>query len=58
MKNFLNLKDIPVRDLKKILFASDYPLIIIKRCLSHYGDLTEDEKNHILSYNPISVFNL
>ena len=45
-------------NIKKILFASDYPLINIKRCLSQLSDLTEDEKNHILSYNPISVFNL
>ena len=45
-------------NIKKILFASDYPLINIKRCLSQLSDLSEDEKNHILSYNPISVFNL
>tara|TARA_B110000438_G_scaffold270971_1_gene288508 strand:- start:457 stop:1281 length:825 start_codon:yes stop_codon:yes gene_type:complete len=44
--------------LKKLLFATDFPLIDIKRCLNQISHLETEEKNHILSYNPISVFNL
>jgi hypothetical protein len=44
--------------LKKVLFASDFPLIDIKKCLKEISHLEIEEKMHILSYNPISVFNL
>ena len=45
-------------NINKILFASDFPLINFSRCLSGLSDLSDTEKKHILSYNPISVFNL
>ena len=44
--------------LKKVLFATDFPLINIERCLNEISHLEAEQKNYILSYNPISVFNL
>jgi len=42
----------------KILFASDFPLINMKRCLSETDYLNNEEKMHIFSYNAISAYNL
>ncbi len=44
--------------IEKILFASDYPLINIKRCLSETDYLDNEEKSHIFSHNSISAYNL
>jgi len=44
--------------INKILFATDYPLINIKRCLSEIDYLNNEEKMHIFSYNAISAYNL
>ena len=44
--------------INKILFASDFPLIDLNKCLKQTDYLTDIEKKHIFSYNPISVFNL
>jgi hypothetical protein len=44
--------------LRKILFASDFPLINMKRCLSETSYLNDEEKSHIFSLNSISAYNL
>tara|TARA_B100001094_G_scaffold332837_1_gene406786 strand:+ start:2391 stop:2630 length:240 start_codon:yes stop_codon:yes gene_type:complete len=44
--------------INKILFATDFPLIDMKRCLSETDYLNIEEKSHIFSHNPISAYNL
>ena len=44
--------------INKILFATDFPLINTERCLEETEYLNDEEKQHIFSYNAISVYNL
>ena len=44
--------------IEKILFASDYPLIKMERCLSETEYLNSTEKDHIFGHNAITAYNL
>ena len=44
--------------INKILFATDYPLINTKRCLSETDYLDNEEKSQIFSHNSISAYDL
>lgn len=52
-RNAINLSSI-----EKILFASDYPLIKMERCLSETEYLNSTEKDHIFGHNAITAYNL
>ena len=52
-RNAINLSSI-----EKIIFASDYPLIKLERCLSETEYLNSTEKDHIFGHNAITAYNL